>query len=168
MTLRQTSLAVLTLALLAACSAQDKTSSIAEPDSKTVCSLDGMTLLDYPGPKGQIAYADGSVNFFCDTLEVVSMLLKPEQQKTVKGAYVQDMGKADWNKPQGNWIDARTAFYVVGSRKHGGMGPTLATFATQATADQFAKDNGGKVLAFSALTPDMVRLDGGMQHDQPM
>ena len=31
-----------------------------------------------------------------------------------------------------------------------------------------AAANGGKVLKIGELTPDMVRLDGGMQHDQHM
>ena len=38
----------------------------------TVCSLDGMTLTDYPGPKAQIHYDRGNPDFFCDTIEMFS------------------------------------------------------------------------------------------------
>jgi hypothetical protein len=54
-----------------------------------------------------------------------SLLLKPEQARKVSAAYVQDMDKADWAAPKGAWIDAKAAFYVVGSKKRGAMGPTI-------------------------------------------
>ena len=165
---RNLALATLMLSLLAACGKEEKPVQLTEPTRDTACSLDGMTLVDYPGPKGQIHYASGEVSWFCDTPELVSIYLKPAQQKTIRAALVQDMGKTSWDKPQGNWIDATKAFYVQGSKKHGSMGPTLATFGAQADADKFVAENGGKVLKFGELTPDMVRLDGGMQHDQHM
>ena len=167
-TLFKPALIAATFALLAACSKQEAPLQLVEPTRDTVCSLDGMTLVDYPGPKGQIHYAGGEVNFFCDSTELVSTYLKPEQKKRIRAAYVQDMGKTAWDKPSGNWIDATKALYVQGSKKHGSMGPTLATFANQADADKFVAEQGGKVFKFSELTPEMVRLDGGMQHDQHM
>lgn len=165
---RNVAVVALMLSLLAACGKDEKPIQLTEPTRDTACSLDGMTLVDYPGPKGQIHYASGEVSFFCDTMELVSIYLKPEQQKTIRAALVQDMGKTSWDKPQGNWIDATKALYVQGGKKHGSMGPTLATFSAQADADKFVAEQGGKVLKFSELTPEMVRLDGGMQHDQHM
>lgn len=135
----------------------------------TACDLDGMLLADYPGPKGQILYADAKEPvFFCDTVELVSTLLRPEQVRAVKGAWVQDMGKADWKQPRGHWIDAKAAFFVRGSRKHGSMGPTLATFAQEADATKFAGEHGGKVVRFTDITPAMVDLSGGALHDTKM
>lgn len=134
----------------------------------THCSLDGMTLADYPGPKAQIHYAQGEPAFFCDTVEMFAVYLQPEEQKQVTGMYVHDMGKNDWNKPEGNWIDARSAFYVAGSKKLGSMGPTLASFANEADARAFAEHEGGKVLAFGDVTPNMVMLDGGVLKDRHM
>ena len=78
------------------------------------------------------------------------------------------MAKTDWNKPQGNWIDAKKAFFVVGSKMKGSMGPTLATFARAEDAQSFAKAHGGRVLRFEEITPDMVRLDGGVLKDERM
>ena len=80
--------------------------------------------------------------------------------------YTQDMGKANWEKPQGSWIDAKTAFYVFGSKKTGSMGPTLAAFASQDNANKFAAEFGGKVLNFSQVTPEIVDLTGGVIHDE--
>ncbi len=134
----------------------------------TYCALDGMLLLDYPGPKAQIHYDQGPPDFFCDTMEMFAIYLEPEQRKRVVAIYTQDMGKADWTKPQGYWIDARTGFYVTGSRRAGSMGPTLASFAREEDAQAFVKRYGGQALRFDQVTPETVVLDGGVLHDERM
>lgn len=132
----------------------------------THCSLDGMTLADYPGPKAQIHYAQGDPDFFCDTVEMFSMYFHPEEQRQVTAVWVQDMGQNDWDAPRGHWIDARAAFYVVGSKRRGSMGPTFASFAREADARAFAEQEGGQVLRFDEVTPDMATLDGGVLKDR--
>nr|WP_246264518.1 nitrous oxide reductase accessory protein NosL [Aromatoleum toluvorans] len=166
-------LAALAAGLLAACGQAGtdggKKLAAVEIDQNTTCSLDGMLLADYPGPKAQIFYDDRpEPDFFCDTVEMFGIYLKPEQVRPVKAIFVQDMGKADWNQPRDAWIDAKTAWYVVGSSRTGSMGPTIASFAQQADAQKFAGAHGGKVLAFDAVTPDMAILDGGALHDSKM
>src|SRR3546814_5102523 len=105
-------------ALLSACNEPDPVAvAPLEIAADTYCSLDGMTLADYPGPKAQIHYAQGEPEFFCDTVEMFSLLLQPEQQRTVTAVYVNDMGGTDWEHPVGHWIDANTAVYVFGSRR---------------------------------------------------
>ncbi|OIQ80721.1 NosL [mine drainage metagenome] len=131
----------------------------------TTCSLDGMTLADYPGPKAQIFYAgQAKPEYFCDLLELFNVLLKPEQIRKVAAAYVQDMAQTDWDHPQGHWIAARTAWYVAGSRKTGSMGPTLGSFFTEKDAKAFAAANGGRVLKFGDITPAMADLSGSENH----
>lgn len=158
--------------LLAACGGTDGGSGSVvalEIDRSTSCALDGMLLADYPGPKGQILYrGEREVHWFCDTTEVLDTLLRPEQVRPLIGAWVQDMAKADWERPQGHWVDARTAHYVLGSRRHGSMGPTAASFAEAAAAAAFVQQWGGRALAFGALTPEAVDLTGGALHDTRM
>ena len=151
-------------ALIAAC-ADHTVVQPADFTTNTPCALDGMLLAEFPGPKGQIVYDQGPPDFFCDTVELVSTLLAPEQQRRVVGAYTQDMAQTSWDRPQGHWIDAKQAWYVAGSRRTGSMGPTLATFARQADAEAFVRDSGGKVLRFAEITPAMVTLDGGVLKD---
>lgn len=134
----------------------------------TFCSLDGMLLQDYPGPKAQIHYDQGPPDFFCDTVEMFAIYTRPEQQKRIVAVYVQDMGKADWTKPQGHWIDAKTAFYVAYSRRMGSMGLTLASFERESDAREFVKQHGGDVFPFDKVTPRMTTLDGGVLHDERM
>jgi copper chaperone NosL len=156
------------LLLLIGCKQTSAPVAAQEITTGTSCSLDGMTLADFPGPKAQIHYATGEPDFFCDNMEMFSIYLQPEQKKNITGMYTQDMGKANWEKPQGSWIDAKTAFYVFGSKKTGSMGPTLAAFASQENANKFAAEFGGKVLNFSQVTPEIVDLTGGVIHDEHM
>lgn len=156
---------IVLLGLLAACSRQPAKVSALEPDQGAACALDGMLLKDYPGPKAQMHYAEGKPDFYCDLMDLFSMLLAPEQKRAVTAVFVQDMGKTEWEHPSGNWIDARSALYVAGSRKTGAMGATLASFASSADAEAFAAKEGGKVLRFEQVTLDMVRArDGGNAH----
>ncbi len=140
-----------------------------EIGASTTCELDGMLLLDYPGPKGQIHYAGAPAPvFFCDTVELFNTMLQPEQVRKVLAVYVQDMGKADWQQPRGNWMDAKSGFYVLGSKRHGSMGPTIASFAQESDAKKFAGQWGGKVLRYAEVKPEMVDLSGGALHDSKM
>jgi copper chaperone NosL len=160
--------AALIAAAVAGCSGRAERAQAQDLTRDTVCALDGMLLMDYPGPKGQIHYDTGPPDFYCDTVEVLAMYLRPEQRRRVIGVFVQDMAKADWTQPNGHWIDARTAVYVFGSRRHGSMGPTAATFARDEDARQFVSQHGGRILRFHEITPEMVALDGGVLRDQRM
>jgi copper chaperone NosL len=169
--LRRAGAATMFVAALAACGARDDGTPAApiEVASNTACALDGMLLGDYGGPKAQIHYADSDApDFFCDTVEMFSLYLKPEQVRTVRALFVQDMARADWDRPRGHWIDARSAWYVLGSRRNGPMGPTIASFAVEADARRFAGEHGGTVLPFAGVTADKVIIDGGALHDAPM
>lgn len=155
---------------LAACG-ESKTAAIipAEIDPASTCDLDGMLLADYPGPKAQIFYAgETKPAWCCDTVEMFSLLLKPEQVRPVAAVFTQDMAQADWEQPRGHWFDARSGFYVRGSKRQGSMGPTLPGFRSEADAKAFAATHGGEVLAFAAITPEMADLSGGALHDTRM
>ena len=140
-----------------------------EIDAATSCELDGMLLADYPGPKAQIHYAGAPAPmFFCDTVELFNTLLQPEQVRQVLAVYVQDMGQAVWQQPRGHWIEATSAFYVLGSKRHGSMGPTIASFSQEADAQKFAQQWGGKLLRYAEVKPEMADLSGGALHDSKM
>lgn len=160
------------LTLLGGCGNDSRSTQALAPveiDRSTSCSLDGMLLADYPGPKAQIIYVGkDKPAFFCDTMELINQLHSGEQVRAIQGAYVQDMGKADWNHPEGHWIDAKAAYYVVGSKRHGSMGPTFASFAQEADAASFVQEYGGKVMKFEEIKPGSADLSGGALHDSHM
>ena len=74
-------LTLIFLTLLIGCKQASAPTTVQEITAGTSCSLDGMTLADFPGPKAQIHYATGSPDFFCDTVEMFSIYLQPEQKK---------------------------------------------------------------------------------------
>ena len=140
-----------------------------EIDPTSTCDLDGMLLADYAGPKAQIHYVGAAAPVFCcDTIEMFATLLRPEQARPVRAVFVQDMGRADWDRPRGHWFDARTGFYVAGSKRRGSMGPTIASFVQEADARRFAAEYGGKVLRFAEVKPEMADLGGGAGQDARM
>lgn len=153
------------LSLLVACNNAGPPAVAQEPGADTACVLDGMLLKEFPGPKAQIHYAEGKPDFYCDLMEMFSALLAPEQKRPAAATFVQDMGKTDWDHPAANWIDAKTAIYVAGSKKRGSMGPTFGAFSSIEAAQQFVQKEGGKVLRFEQVTLDMVSLTGGATHD---
>ena len=69
--------------------------------------------------------------------DLSAVVLKPEQVRPVAAVFVQDMAVADWEQPRGHWIDAKSSFYVVGSKRDGSMGPTFASFALEVAAAEF-------------------------------
>lgn len=156
------------LVLLAGCNPIEKAAAPIELTRETSCSLDGMTLLDFPGPKAQIQYSTGAPDFFCSTTEMFSIYLQPEQKKRITGIFTQDMGKTAWENPKGNWFDAKNGFYVLDSKKLGAMGPTLGAFARKEDAEAFARQYGGKVLQFNQVTIEMVSMSGSVLHDEHM
>ena len=165
-------LALTALAPLAACGERPSGAASVAPveiTRSTSCELDGMLLMDYPGPKGQIHFAGADKPaFYCDTVEVLNTLLLPEQVRKVDAVYVQDMGKTDWDNPQGAWIDARSALYVRGSKRKGAMGPTFASFGSEPDARQFIAQHGGELLRMPDIKPEMVDLRGGANLDSRM
>lgn len=159
------------LAVLGACSQTPHKALPSEPADDTACVLDGMVLKDFPGPKAQIHYTEGKPDFFCNLTELFDVVRASESKRAIAALFVQDMGKADWDHPQANWIDARTAIYVVGSRKHGSMGPTFGAFANVRDAEAFAAREGGKLLRFEQVLAGVANTSAGSAtaaHDDRM
>ncbi len=128
-------------------------------ESSDECHLCGMLITNFSGPKAElfrkgVTEADGnSVKKFCSTRDMFSFYLDPENMRNVTTILVHDMSKAPWDAPNdGYFIDARKAWYVVGSDKTGAMGKTLASFSAKTDADAFATEFGGTVIDFNAVS----------------
>lgn len=118
-----------------------------------------MNLLEHEGPKGQVHLdgLPGAPLYFSQVSDLVTYLRLPEQSNSVLAIYVSDIGAdgATWAQPgAANWIDARTATFVVGSDAVGGMGAAeLVPFADPAEAQAFATLHGGSLMGLDAI-PD--------------
>ena len=145
------------LSLLVSCGEQDQQQIIHQAHSierSDECHLCGMLITNFPGPKGELYRRDraGKVHKFCSTRDMFSFYLDPENKRNVTTIYVHDMSKMPWDEPDdGYFIDAKIAWFVVGSVKTGAMGKTLASFSKQRDALAFAQEFGGDVLDFSQV-----------------
>jgi len=119
-----------------------------------------MEILGHDGPKGQLFLAGMPAPlWFSQVRDGLAYLKSPEQEGEIIVLYVNDMGEATaWNAPgPENWIDAKDAFYVVGSDAIGGMGaPELVPFGTLSKAEEFAAIRGGDILKLDEITVETV------------
>lgn len=124
-----------------------------------------MIVVDHPGPKAQV-HEKGQERalWFSSVCDGLAYLALPGEAQRVTAFYVHDMGRADsWARPQddGIWIPATEAFYVIGSKKRGGMGALeAAPFKERAKAEAFAAEFGGKVVAYAEIPEDYILGDG--------
>ena len=119
-----------------------------------------MTVVYHKGPKGQVILTDGKVHWFTSVRDTISFTLLPEEPKNIAAIYVNDMSNAEWDNPgEDNWIQAKDAWYVLGSNRSGGMGaPEAVPFSSKEHANKFLNEHGGKVYAFSSI-PESYVLD---------
>jgi copper chaperone NosL len=124
----------------------------------------GMNLLEHPGPKGQIITKSRiDPYWFTSARDAVAFTLMPDQPRDIRAIYVSDMARApSWEEPGAtNWIDAKKAFFVIESRKQGGMGAAEAVpFSERSAAEKFAAENGGRIVAFAEVPRDYVLGSG--------
>ena len=157
------------LLLLAACSQQEEA---AMPDAfalneEAIGRYCGMNVLEHDGPKGQIILT--RINepiWFSSASDAVAFTMMPDEPKNIAAIYVSDMGAApSWEQPGAqNWIDARTAYFVLGSKRRGGMGTSeTVPFFSEAAAQAFVKEHGGEVMRFADIPVDYVL--GGAEAD---
>ena len=155
------------LALLVGCDREEQ-AAVPPPQELTreasghYCS---MIIADHPGPKGQIHVTGRDKPYwFSSVRDTIAFTYLPEEPKRVRTIYVNDMGRAtNWESPEpGTWIDARQAWYVIGSSRRGGMGALeTVPFGEKPVAESFAADYGGRVVAFGDIPHDYVLGDAG-------
>lgn len=156
---RLLSASVLASLLLTACgdSQEAETKPVAhvmEPtDTGYYCS---MRMDEHVGPKGQIHINGKPEPLWVSAVQqVFAFRYSPGEPRNLSAIYVNDMAAIkDWSDPGANdiWIDAHTAYYVVGSDFVGGMGaPDILPFSDEKKAQAFTLTHGGKVMRFDEV-----------------
>jgi copper chaperone NosL len=150
---------VILLALFSGCTSESASSapSPVELTRDESCSLCGMIPVNFPGAKAQIHYESRQMEQFCCTLDLFTYYLSPGGPTRITAIYVNDMGKADYEHPEGHWIEAREAFFVFGGDVMGIMGEALVPFALMEDADAYVKKYGGSMVKFYEVTLEMLR-----------
>ncbi len=169
--MRTVLLAVALLAAVVVAGCDDKDQAAANPPPPVALTREavghfcGMTLVEHPGPKGQILLrgSDQPV-WFSSARDAIAFTLLGEESKAIRAIYVSDMAQApSWDDPGAtNWVEARRAWFVIGSDRRGGMGAAEAVpFSDRAAADRFAAEHGGRVMRLAEIPRDWVLGDDG-------
>jgi nitrous oxide reductase accessory protein NosL len=136
-----------------------KSNVSAEPvdqiEPKERCRVCGMFVIKYQQWLAQIITMDGSISMFDGPKDMFAYYFNPEQ---FEGKPVQEKDTIylkDYYTLE--WINAKDAFFVIGSDVYGPMGHELIPFSSMEAANNFKKDHKGeKLLTFIEVTPELI------------
>ncbi len=119
-----------------------------------------MDILDHEGPKAQIhvSHLDQPL-WFGQVRDAIAYTRLPEETAEITAIYVHDMANAaSWADPgKENWIAVKDAYFVVESRRTGGMGaPEAVPFGSAEAAADFIAEHGGQTVRLEQITDDYV------------
>jgi nitrous oxide reductase accessory protein NosL len=132
------------------------------PSPKDTCPVCGMFVSLYPDWVATVLYQDGHAHHFDGAKDLFKYLTNmPKYAPGHTKADIAAMGVTDYYNV--SRIDARTAWYVIGSDTLGPMGHELVPLATQAEAEEFQRDHQGKrIVRFDEVNPALLEpLDQG-------
>lgn len=154
-------LAILALTGLAACGEDEMAATPPPPAALTQEAMGhfcGMALVEHAGPKGQaLLRGNDRPVWFSSARDAIAFTHLAESPRNIAALYVSDMAKAEeWDDPGAtNWVEARSALFVIGSSRRGGMGAEEAVpFSDRPAAERFAAEHGGQVLTFAEVPRD--------------
>lgn len=109
-------------------------------EERKSCQVCGMWIDLYQRTECELAYNDGKTEHVCG----VACMLRVVQEKGVDS--FQSIRVKDWNK--GTDLDARNAWYSIGSQLIPDMIPNFIAFSDRNDAEAFAAEKGGEVISF--------------------
>lgn len=120
------------------------------------CPVCGMFVYKYPKWVAQIVFKDGSYYFYDGAKDMFKHIFDTakytpgKSAQNIKDIYVTDYYEVDL-------IDAKSAFFVVGSDVLGPMGHELLPFKDQESAQEFLEDHKGKsIIRFQDVTLALI------------
>ena len=126
------------------------------PSAKDTCPVCGMFVSLYPDWTATVVYKDGHVAHFDGAKDLFKYLLNLAKYAPQRNAAdITAIGVTDYYNV--TRIDARSAWYVIGSDTLGPMGHELVPLATEAEAQEFRKDHHGtRILRFTDITQEVL------------
>jgi len=137
--------------------------TVPDPGPKDTCPVCGMFVAKYPEWIATTLYKSGHTHYFDGAKDLFKYLL--DLPKWAPGHEAKNITSIGVTEYYGlTRIDAREAFYVVGSDTLGPMGHELVPLETQEDAEEFMKDHAGKrILKFKDVTMKLlINLDNGV------
>ena len=143
--------------LMIAGSALAAQNTFATPPAKAKCPVCGMFVTKYPDWVASITFRDSTSVYFDGPKDLFKFYLNPgkyiptRRQSDITGTRVKDYYSL-------GVIDARRAFFVIGSNVLGPMGKELVPFARKDDAEGFIRDHRGeKILRFGDINLSVLK-----------
>ena len=129
-----------------------------EVPSKAKCPVCGMFVAKYPKWAARIEVK--AKNYYFDGVKDMMKFYIFDIDFPFDRKVITSMEVTDFYTIKA--IDAKEAFYVIGSDMYGPMGNELIPFSTQDAAENFMRDHRGKkIILFDEITPELIMgLDG--------
>jgi nitrous oxide reductase accessory protein NosL len=131
--------------------------AVPTPSAKDKCPVCGMFVSKYPDWVATVTFKDGTSLFFDGAKDLFNYynsmhkFTPARKQADIVAITVNDY----YTLKQ---VDARQAFFVIGSDVYGPMGKELVPFGKRADAHAFLKDHKGKlVLRFTDVNPRVLK-----------
>lgn len=136
-----------------------------KPGAKDLCPVCGMLVSKYPNWVASVLYRAGHAHYFDGAKDMFKYL--SDLPKYAPGHAAKDIVAIEVTEFYGlTRIDARRAFFVIGSDVLGPMGHELVPLASREDAQDFLKDHKGtRILTFDEVTPAIL---GPLDKDRPV
>jgi len=127
-----------------------------EITKKDRCPVCGMFVYKYPKWVAQIYFKDGSAYFYDGAKDMFKHIFNTQKYTPGKTAeMMSEILVTDYYEVE--LIDAKSAFYVIGSDVLGPMGHELLPFKDQESAQEFLEDHKGKsIMRYQDVTPALI------------
>ena len=128
-----------------------------KPTAKEKCPVCGMFVAKYPDWLAAVRLRNGSHVYFDGAKDMFKYLHDMKKYDPArKPADIETIAVMDYYGLA--WIDARKAWYVLGSDVYGPMGRELIPLEKEADAREFMKDHKGeRIIRFSEATPEVIK-----------
>lgn len=132
--------------------------TIPEPTQRDACPVCGMFVAQYPNWIATVLYQDRVSHHFDGPKDCFTYLL--DMEKWAQGRDKEKIQSIIVKEYYGlNQIDARKAYYVIGSDVLGPMGHELIPLATLEDAQAFMRDHHGKkIYRFSDINKNILSI----------
>jgi copper chaperone NosL len=136
--------------------------ALPQPGPRDLCPVCGMLVAKYPHWIAIARYQDGHAHFFDGAKDLFKYLHElpkyapDHRREDLSGLYVTEFYGL-------TRIDARQAWYVIGSDVLGPMGHELVPLESREDAEEFLRDHlGRRILGFDEVTPQLLEaVDAG-------
>jgi copper chaperone NosL len=128
-----------------------------KPAARDKCPVCGMFVAKYPDWTTAVRFRDGS-HVYCDgAKDMFKYLLDLKKYDHARNPQdIQAVMVMDYYRL--SWIDARRAWYVLGSDVFGPMGRELIPLEKEADATEFMKDHKGtQIIRFPDVTMEVIK-----------